>query len=319
MSKKNILFIKATPDNKKVLLTSMNKNGSAVILHSGSVNLYEKIQTNLFSKSLLVLDANPKQEIGGIRFDAVFNQISDPDTHKISLKKLESMFVKLPPQIPHYNKPENIRKTTRDNIYTLLQGIDKLHVPKTVRLQPESPSDIYETIEKEGFEYPVIFRQSGDHNGVSTIRVNDDREMFHAFALDGRDYYLTQYVDYIEDGYYTKYRLIVINGESFLRHVVFAKNWMVHASSKAKNTEKMEKKISKNFNREIKPVIQPTILEIYKRLGLDYFGIDCHIDKEKNILAFEINANMNIFVDTEGVFKKHIDKASEALIHMLTR
>lgn len=60
-------------------------------------------------------------------------------------------------------------KTTRDNIYRLFQGIDKLHVPKTVKIQPKSPADIYETITKEGFSFPVIFRQAGDHGGISTI------------------------------------------------------------------------------------------------------------------------------------------------------
>ena len=318
MPKKNILFIKGTPDDTKVRLKAIQKNGAAVIEHTGSVNIHDYLQSDQFNKSLLILDANPKQEIGGMRFDAVFNQISDPDSHKITLAKLESMFAKLPPQVPLFNRPENIRKTTRDNISQLLQGIERLHVPKTVRIQPMSPSEIYDTIEKEGFSYPVIFRQAGDHGGVSTIRIDDEAEQFYAFALDGRDYYLTQFVEYKEEDLYAKYRLVVVDGEVFLRHVMYAKEWMVHDKNQLEAL-KARKTLSSRFNKEIKPHIQPIITEIHRRLGLDYFGIDCHIDKEMNLLVFEVNANMNVFIKTQNsVFKKHAEKIHQALVKMLT-
>jgi len=319
MSKKNILFIKGTGDDKNVQLLAINKDGSALLEHTGSANIYEHIQSDLFDKTLLIFDTNPKQEIKGIRFDAVFNQISDPDTHKTALLKAEGMQAQLPPNMPFFNSPANVRKTTRDNIYQLLQGIDKLHVPKTIKLQPTSPSDIYDAIDKENFEYPVIFRQAGDHGGISTIRVDDETEQFYAFPLDGRDYYLTQFVDYKENDLYTKYRLVVVNGEVFLRHVMFAKNWMVHDRIQLKEVN-ARKTISKRFSREIKPFIQPTINKIHQCLGLDYFGIDCYIDKEMNLLIFEVNANMNVFIDIEGnVFKKHIERTNQALIKMLMK
>ena len=211
-------------------------------------------------------------------------------------------------------------RTTRDNIYQLLHDIDKLHVPKTVRIRPKSPSDIYEAIEKENFEFPIIFRKAGDHGGVSTLLVKDENEMFYAFPLDGQDYYLTQFVDYADkDGIYVKYRLVVIDGKVYLRHVMFAESWMVHARNELEETKTDAKVISKRFLKENTPSIQLIVTEIYHRLGLDYFGIDCYIDKEMNLLAFEINANMNIFIQTENsVFKKHIEMTHHALIKMMT-
>jgi len=321
MSKNNILFINGTADDRNVRLLAMRKDGSAVIEYTGSVNIYGHIQSDLFNKTLLTFDTNPKQEIKGIRFDAVFNQISDPDSHKIALLKAEGMQKQLPADMPFFNTPENIRKTTRDNIYKLLQGIDKLHVPKTVKINPKSPSDIYVTIDKEDFKFPVIFRQAGDHGGISTIRVDDETEQFYAFPLDGRDYYLTQFVDYADaDGIYAKHRLVVVDGEVFLNDAMFSKKWMVHNQTQIEKI-KMEEDISKRFHKEIKPLIQPIISEIHHRLGLDYVGIDCHIDNEANLLIFEINANMSVFRGKnreEGIFKKHAMRTYHALIDMLS-
>jgi len=306
MSKKNILFIKGTADNRNVQLLSIRKDGSAVIEHTGSANIYEHIQSDLFNKTLLIFDTNPKQEIQGIRFDAVFNQVSDPDSHKMALLKVEGMQAQLPQNIPFFNTPSNIRKTTRDNIYQLLQGIEKLHVPKTVRIQSKSPSDIYDAIEKEDLKLPVIFRQAGDHGGVSTVLVENRDEQFYAFPLDGRDYYLTQFVDYADkDGIYAKYRLVVVDGKVFLRHTIFSNNWVIHSNSrkfmeKNQKYKQIEEDILKSFNKKIKPKIQPVINEIYAKLELDYFGIDCYIDDKFNMTVFEVNANMNVLNNSYG-------------------
>ncbi len=94
-------------------------------------------------------------------------------------------------------------------IYQLLQGIIKLHIPKTVKIQPTSPSDIYSIIEKEDFKFPVIFRKAGDHGGVSTILIKNKDEQFYPFPLSGQDYYLTQFVDYAEDGIYKSIGLLL--------------------------------------------------------------------------------------------------------------
>ncbi len=319
MTKKNILFINGIPDDKKVEVHTILKDGRIGWATSGSANIADYIQNDFFNRSMVTFDTNLVQDIELNDIHAVFNHISDADTHKIALSKVEDLHKHVSGKMPFFNAPENIRKTTRDNIYQLLQGIDKLHIPKTVKIQPTSPSDVYDTIEKEGFKFPVIFRQAGDHGGISTIRIDDNSQQFHAFALDGKEYYLTQFVEYADDdGMYAKYRLVVVNGEVFLRHVMFAKNWMVHDKNQLEEI-KARKKTSSQFNNEIKPSIQPIITQIHHRLGLDYFGIDCHIDNEMNLLVFEINANMNVFTTMHNsVFKKHTEKILQALIKMLT-
>ncbi len=324
MKKKNILFINGIPDNKKVEIHTILKDGRIGWGTSGSANIVEFIENDLFNRSMVTFDTNPEQDIELDNIHAVFNHIADADSHKITLEKVENFYKSASGKVPFFNPPANIMKTTRDNIYQLMQGIDKLHVPKTVRIQPKSPSDIYNTIEKEDFEYPVIFRQAGDHGGVSTILIEDTTEEFYAFPLDGRDYYLTQFVDYAdEDGIYAKYRLIVVDGEVFIRHAIFGKEWMVHGSNQLEKEESNTYKqpIADSFIEKIKPLIQPTITEVYNHLGLDYFGIDCYIDNEMNLLVFEINANMRVSIiknPEKNEFKKHVDMIRQALIKILS-
>jgi len=322
MSKKNILFINGIPDDRKMAIQKVAKNGLIKWGGKGSTNLSNFLENDLFDQFNVVFDLKGTQELPQQMIHAVFNQISDADTHKNVLKKADAFYKTVSAHVPFFNLPALVMKTTRDNIYRTLQGIDKVHVPKTIRLKPKSPSYIYKIIEKENFEFPVIFRQAGDHGGISTIRVDDETEQFYSFPLDGRDYYLTQFVETAEDGIYAKYRLVIVDGEVFIRHAIFSNEWMVHAGSQLneKESSKYKNPISERFIEEIKPMIQPAITEIHHRLGLDYFGIDCHINKNMDLLVFEINSNMNIFVKSENsVFTEHIEMARQALIEMLVK
>jgi glutathione synthase/RimK-type ligase-like ATP-grasp enzyme len=40
-----------------------------------------------------------------------------------------------------------------------------------------------------------------------------------------------------------------------------------------------------------------TLKAIRDRIGLDYFGIDCGLDKEGNVVVFEVNASMLVHND----------------------
>ncbi|UFH58977.1 ATP-grasp domain-containing protein [Sulfurovum mangrovi] len=321
MAKKHILFINGIPDDGALKIDQIHKNGNIKWSGSGSANLINFLKNDYFSRSSIIMDTRKDQKIPRQMIHGVFNQISDPDTHKISLQKTEDFYQAVSKHLPFFNPPSLVMQTTRDNIYRMLQGIDKLRVPKTVKIQPRSPSDIYEVIKNEKFEYPVIFRQAGDHGGISTIRVDNDREVFSPFALDGRDYYLTQFVDYTDqEGIYGKYRLVVVDGEVYIRHAIFSREWMVHAGSQLdkEESQKYKKAIANRFTKEIKPRIQPIITEIYHRLKLDYFGIDCNIDENMNLLIFEINANMNVFTKSKKtLFSKHIEMIRSALVEML--
>lgn len=318
MSKMLVLFIDGIPDHAKVKMESIPKDGKIRWSSVGSANLYSHIKTEEFMQHSVVLDTKGEQELPKMIAHAIFNQISDPDSHKITLKKADDFYKAVSTNIPFFNPPSKIMQMTRDGVYKMLQGIEGLHVPKTVKIQPRTPQEIHDTVKNEAFTYPVIFRQAGDHGGISTVKVEDESQQFHAFALDGRDYYITQFIDYKEDGLYVKYRLVVVEGKVYLRHIKVSKEWMVHHKSQIKNPEAVQKKLSKKFLEETKEAIETMITQIYERTGLDYFGIDCHIDKNMNMLIFEVNPSMNVMIRVKGdVFEKRSDKIKEAIIKMI--
>lgn len=317
MTKKNILFINGVADNSKVKVTKVEKNGNIKWRTRGSANISHYLGNDFFNRLDIVFDTRMDQMLPGQIIHGVFNQISDPDTNKISLEKVQNFYQAVSSQVPFFNLPSHVMRTTRDAIYQLLQDIDRLHVPKTVKIQPKSPQDIYNVIKEEDFEFPVIFRQAGDHGGISTIKVDDETERFYAFPLDGRDYYLTQFVEYTEDRLYKKYRLMVVDGKVYLRHVKVSEEWMVHHRNQIDDPEEEQKTSAQRFF-DHKEAIQKVVKEIYDRLQLDYFGIDCYIDEKMNLLVFEINPSMGVFLQAKkDFFSRNVDEIRKAVIKMI--
>ncbi len=318
MLKKNVLFISGVADDREVMVSKIDNNGKINWRTKGSANVSKYLENDLFQCLKVVLDTRSDQELPRQMIHGVFNEISDADTHKITLDKANQFYQAISPEVPFFNIPSNVMKTSREQIYQLLQGIEKLHVPKTIKIQSKTSQEVHDLIKKEGFEYPVIFRQAGDHGGISTIRVENETEQFYSFPLDGRDYYLTQFVEYVDEGLYKKYRLMVIDGEVYLRHVKISEEWMVHHRNQIAYPEKLQKIVSKSFLSQIKSTIQPIVNEIHKRLQLDYFGIDCYIDKNMNLLIFEINPSMNIFNKAKKeIFNNHLELIRSGLIKMI--
>ncbi len=328
---KRVLFVDGAPDTSKVYLERVLEDGNFGIFTSGSANVFSQLGDTDFDKIFLLLDANPVQDVNLMGADAIFNQIADGDTHKKTLEKLKNIRGQISKEILFFNLPLHVEKTTRENICNILQGIEKVYVPKTIKFKPKSPAEIYEKVKKD-FTLPVIFRQAGDHGGVSTIIIDRfEDNLFYPFPLDGREYYITQYVDYKKDGAYQKIRLVVVDGEVFIRHVLYDNLWNIHAYSRMfmdKNIKYNieEIKILQNFKEKLKPNIKKQITQIYEKIGLDYFGIDCYIDENFNMLIFEINANMNMLrinknhpEDRIKIQKIQVDKIKEAINKMVIK
>ena len=234
------------------------------------------------------------------RVKLIFNEISDPDSHSNALDRCEELCAKS--QLPVINHPKKIKGTTRERVAESLQGIPHLTIPKTIRFTPTKPTEIYDEIERSSMGFPVILRTAGSHGGKTSMLIEGTKDIdkLHIYAYDGSDFYLTAYVDYVsDDGLYRKYRIAVIGGVPIFRHHLVSDTWMIHASSeqfmstkKALMAESKAKRLS--FDSETLPLIRPAIDEITNKLGLEYYGIDCSIDDNGNMLIFEVNANMNI-------------------------
>jgi glutathione synthase/RimK-type ligase-like ATP-grasp enzyme len=134
------------------------------------------------------------------------------------------------------------------------------------------------------------------------VRVDSAEEMDKILELDRgpRPFYVTEFCDFVSpDGRYRKYRIAVVGEQIFLRHVIVGDKWLLHAARRTTNTEEEELQVLSSFDRDLAPRMRPVFREITRRLGLDYFGVDCAQHKSGEILLFEANACMNILDNTK--------------------
>lgn len=319
------LFLSGVPDSGKANVVTNEQGGMTVVI-SGSSNLLHNLKNLSAEKHQFILAGAGGDQRFALNFfpDIIVNEISDPDSHRHALARCINFCQQQAK--PVLNRPEAILNTARENVVALLQGIPGLTVPKTVRVRPLKPDDIKTAVEQSGLHYPIIMRAAGDHGGISTVRLEKEQGIeraSHFFALDGRDYYLTQFVDYQSaDGYYRKYRVAVVDGVPWLRHLIIADQWLIHADSRVSDghSQTEEAEALECFSEGLGKKLQAMITAITKKIGLDYYGIDCHIDDNGEMLVFEVNANMNILINTQpapNIWEQPIAIIAEQLQQMI--
>jgi len=317
----SILFVSGINDLSTVGIT-LDARGQVGYLMDGNVSVHHRMSLGeRKATSFLIFGKGVKQH--GVEFKTppavIFNQIADPDTHRGSLERCVELCEQVGTKV--INHPLNVLQTSRDQVSRALQGIPGVIVPRTQRFQPSSPDEVFSRAAAEGFGLPFITRVAGLHGGVSMVKVDstDDSAALHALPFDGRDFYLTEFIDYrSEDGLYRKTRIAMVDGVPLIRHHLIDSSWMVHASALAlmdQRTALMDEAnaMLADFDRALRPAIEDRLAEINRRVGLDYFGIDCHVNGQGDLLIFEVNANMNILYNSRkeyeqcvGVIRNHI-------------
>jgi len=316
-----ILFVSGINDLSTVGIT-LDAKGQVGYVMDGNASVQHRVSLgDRAVTSFVIFGKGVKQRSVELKKPpaVIFNQIADPDTHRGALERCVELCDQVGTRV--INHPQNVLQTSRDQVSQTLQGIPGVIVPRTQRFQPRSPDEVFSRAAAEGFELPFITRVAGLHGGVSMIKVDsrDDTAALHALPFDGRDFYLTEFIDYrSKDGLYRKTRIAMVDGVPLIRHHLIDSNWMVHASALALMDQRpalMDEAngVLTNFDRALRPAIEDRLFEINRRLGLDYFGIDCHVNEQGDILIFEANANMNILYNSRkdyeqcvGVIKNHI-------------
>lgn len=252
----------------------------------------------------------------------LFNSICSPDESSKALKLLSDFIKQVP--IPVINDPEKVLQTTRDGVAQKLSSLKGVIMPKCIKVFPASTKEIVEIIQEEKFPLPFIFRTSCDHGSRNMVKIDsfDDLAGLERFAFNGENaFYMIEYVDYkSDDGYYRKMRYWVVGDKVIPRHLVIATSWNISYDIKKEmmgnkqELQKEEKQFLQNNNQDnIKKC-----LEIKNALNLDYFGIDCNVDKNGKMLIFEATPCMGLLDDTDFSYTssafRRIHKATEDLI-----
>ena len=321
-----ILFISGINDLSTVGIT-LEGDGTAGYVYDGNCAVLRqlRLKPGSFAYATLFGKGVPQRRpTFNQKPSLIFNQIADADTHKGALERCAELCEEV--DAPVINHPLRIRQTGRDCVSELLQGIPGVIMPKTVRFQPRSPEDVFDHARLGEFAFPFILRLAGDHNAKSMIRIDrgEDLPLMHRYPFDGRDFYLTEYVDCAEpDGRYHKQRLAVIDGTPVLRHALYHEDWRVNARCRdyMAQFETWESYFqrSRRYESDTMPRLLAAVHEVTRRLQLEYYGIDCQMRADGKMVIFEANANMNILFNDVPELQPLVDGIKQRIVGMIAK
>lgn len=231
--------------------------------------------------------------------DVVVNLVSDADQGRDTLPLARDFVERL--GRPVINHPDKISPTDRAAVAAALTGIPGCCVPHIAHVTQarllNDPSCI------DAFGLPVLLRVAGKHGGddFELIKEKADIPAFIT-ASPAEDYYAIEYIDFSSaDGYFRKYRFIYANDEVLPYHLAIGNGWKVHHYTTDMDKHVWMQEEEETFLRTPWSVFSPanlaTLQAIRQAIGLDYFGIDCAIDRNGDVVAFEVNASMLVHDD----------------------
>jgi tetratricopeptide (TPR) repeat protein len=258
----------------------------------------------------------------------VVNLISDADQTNELLPVAADLVDRF--RLPTVNHPRRIRMTTRDGVASLLEAIPACRVPKAVRLKAgaERSSAALEALLP--FCCPILARPVGTHGGDGFEKTENHATLV-AFLSQrpDHDHYLIEYIDYLsEDGYFRKYRFIFVDGQILPYHLCIGNDWKLHhISTDMANQPWMQQEEAAFLNDPatfFKPVHYEVLQTICRRLGLEYCGIDCGLDRHGNLVVFEVNASMLVHARNQDFPYKapavsRIKRAFDAMLRRLAK
>lgn len=250
----------------------------------------------------------------------VINFVSDADQGQALLPEVVALVDQL--GMPVINHPSKIQKTTREGIAQLLHGIPDCRLAQVMRhvAGEKLPG-------KLPFPAPFLARPAGTHGG-------EKFEMIENLAALGSfiqqepdaDHYIMEYVDYQSaDGHFRKYRFIFVDGQIMPYHLAIGNHWKVHHITTDMNKNDWMQAEEKTFLENPQAVFTPkhyqAMRAIQQAVGLEYFGIDCGIDRAGNLVVFEVNASMLVHQKNEAFPYKtpFVEKIKQAFDAMLKK
>lgn len=204
---------------------------------------------------------------------------------------------------PVINRPEHIRLLSRDGACGALRGLPGVEMPISVRAYRATleavaagRQDIGTLLADGGF--PVIVRPLGSHAGTNLEKIDDPAALAgYLAAVDGPQFYLSRFVDYRSaDGLFRKYRIVLIDGKSYICHYAISRHWMIHYLN-AGMTESAEKRAEEAacmaaYDQQFGLRQAEALRAIGERMGLPYLGIDCAEMPSGELLIFEVDNAM---------------------------
>jgi hypothetical protein len=227
---------------------------------------------------------------------------------------------------PHINAPLQIAQLARDGLSERLADIPGTHVvcsQRVTRVELEKPGCA-------SLRYPSIIRPANSHAGHGLSRLEQASDL-HSYlqAQPEAEFSVAPFVEYrtADDGLYRKYRVALIAGQAYPAHMAISPRWMVHylnadmldnAAHRA-----AEQRFMDRFDWEFGQRHASALAAIDRRLGLDYYSIDCGETPDGQLLVFEIDSGAVVHsmdpVDRFPYKRPHMQRLFSAFQALLKR
>ena len=257
---------------------------------------YARVQnTVLYTQAYA--DASPLPD-----HDAVFIAIGDVESDSVALEVAERIVQRT--SAPVINRPERVARTGRVEQSLrlgLIEGVRTSHIVPVARERLCRP-DAESFVSDLGFEFPMLLRSPGFHNGFFFEPVERaDQLMSVAAQLPGDEVFVISFQDTRSaDGMVRKYRMMCVDGVLYPIHLAVSGNWKVHyASSLMRDSAEFRAEEAKYLSDPASVIGERAVRaleEIARTMDLDYGGIDFGIDKRGDVVVFEANGAMGIFM-----------------------
>ena len=235
---------------------------------------------------------------------------------------------------PLLNPPQLIGNLDRDKLHGLLDGIEGLEIPPTAGVTREQLTMLSQSASalselSSGISFPIIVRPRGSHAGKGLAKLDDAAGIERYLGEHPQDqFFLSRFVDYrSDDGLFRKYRIVFVDGKPYACHLAIADRWDIWylsagmAASADKRRE--EAAFMQTFDSGFAQAHHAALAGLSKRIGLDYFTIDCAETKDGSLLIFEADNTAIVHdMDSPDIFPYKVPqmrKVFEAFAAMLYR
>ena len=236
--------------------------------------------------------------------DIVVNLISDADQAAAELPIAAALAAQLGK--PVINDPAKIAGTTRDAVANLLPDIEGCRIPGILRLDAGADASVAALKALVPFPFPLLARPAGTHGGDDFEKIETIEALSDFLRPRDGDHYLIEYVDYgSADDYFRKYRFIFVDDQILPYHLAIGRDWKLHHDSTDMGDHEWMQREEAAFLENPGAVFDAghmgSLRAIRERIALDYFGIDCGLDRDGRLVVFEVNASMLVHADN-GAF-----------------
>ena len=204
---------------------------------------------------------------------------------------------------PVLNRAERILKLSRDDVSKALRAIPGATMPATASVERTPLEAIgaarlpLAQVLEDGI-FPIIVRPFDSQGGKDLARLDGPEAVAgYLETTSSVRFFVSRFVDYKgADGFFRKYRVVMIDGRPFACHMAISSHWMIHYVNADMDADAWKREEEARFMAEFEGSFGArhalALRGIDAAMGLDYYAIDCAETPDGKLLVFELDTAM---------------------------